>query len=262
MLLLSGRTKYTTVAQSKKRSDVKSKWIDYNKELLNHLFSDASEANQYEANTRNYFAIAFEAPLPERNKNFQNDVQRHVTELESIRDRLKLIPLHRSVTPSTALDSAAIPKGARTMTKKVFVVHGHDDLAKIDVARLLERLKLEPVILHEQPDMGRTIIEKFTDHAAETSFAIVLLTPDDVGYPKSKPDDRKERARQNVILELGYFVGNFGRKKVCALHKGHVEIPSDYAGVIYKAMDDAGHWKLELAKEMKAAGLPVDLNDL
>ena len=144
-------------------------------------------------------------------------------------------------------------------TRRVFVVHGHDEEAKQTVARFLEKLELEPIILHEQPNEGRTVIEKF-ERNADVEYAVVLLTPDDTGYPKSTPDQERLRARQNVILELGYFIGRLSRKRVCALCKGTVEIPSDYHGVLYVPMDEAGGWKLKLATEIKQSGLFIDLN--
>jgi predicted nucleotide-binding protein len=143
---------------------------------------------------------------------------------------------------------------------KVFLVHGHDDSARETTARFLEKLHLEPIILHEQPSAGRTIIEK-VERYAEVAFAVVLLTPDDVGGVGSRPQELKPRARQNVILELGYFLGRLGRSHVAALLKGNVENPSDYDGVLYVPMDTAGAWKLHLARELKSAGLNIDLND-
>lgn len=142
----------------------------------------------------------------------------------------------------------------------VFLVHGHDESAREGVARFLEKLKLEPIILHEQPNEGLTIIEK-VERYAEVAFAVVLLTPDDVGYPCEKETTLKKRARQNVILELGYFLRRLGRTRVAALLKDEVEKLSDYDGVEYVLMDKAGAWKLELARELKTAGLNIDLND-
>ena len=126
------------------------------------------------------------------------------------------------------------------------------------VARFLEKLRLDPIILHEQPSMGRTVIEKFEAHA-DVGFAVVLLTPDDMGGLASG-GEVKPRARQNVILELGYFIGSLGRAKVCALYVEGVEIPSDIHGVLYVSYDAAGGWRLKLASEIRAAGLPVDMN--
>jgi predicted nucleotide-binding protein len=130
---------------------------------------------------------------------------------------------------------------------------------KESVARFLEKLGLTPVILHEQPNAGKTVIEKFEAHS-DVGFAVVLLTPDDLGGSASSPDKLNHRARQNVILELGYFIGKLGRAKVCALHKGGVEIPSDIHGVLYVPYDAGNGWRLSLASEIKAAGIAVDLN--
>lgn len=144
-------------------------------------------------------------------------------------------------------------------SRRVFVVHGHDEEAKLSLARFIEKIDLAPIILSEQPNEGRTIVEKFEAHA-DVAFAIVLLTPDDIGFPRDNEEQKLPRARQNVILELGYFVGRLSRSRVCALSKDSVEIPSDIHGVIYIPMDEAGGWKLKLANELKQAGIDVDLN--
>lgn len=144
--------------------------------------------------------------------------------------------------------------------KSVFVVHGHDEEAKQATARFLEKLKLQPVILGERPDEGRTVIEKF-ERDSDVSFAVVIMTPDDIGYPTGHEDMARPRARQNVVLELGYFIGKLKRSRVAVLYKGSVEIPSDYHGVVYIQMDEADGWKLRLARELKQAKMQVDLND-
>jgi hypothetical protein len=143
----------------------------------------------------------------------------------------------------------------------VFIVHGHDVEAKETVARFIERVGLRAVILQEQASRGQTVIEKFEDHA-DVAFAVVLLTPDDVGASAAARDKLNARARQNVIFELGFFVARLGRGNVCALNKGGVEVPSDYTGVIYISLDSAGAWRPQLAAEMRAAGLSVDLNKI
>lgn len=140
---------------------------------------------------------------------------------------------------------------------RIFLVHGRDDGALHEVARFLERLRQDVIVLREQPNQGRTIIEKFEDYG-DVGFAVVLLAPDDRGGLEG--GEIRPRARQNVILELGYFLGRLGRMRVCALHRGGVEIPSDYSGVVYVPIDDAGGWRLMLARELKAAGFDVDLN--
>lgn len=154
-----------------------------------------------------------------------------------------------------------IPKGKQSVPQ-IFVIHGHNDALKLDVARTLEKLGLTAVILHEQPNQGRTIIEKLEQHASGTVFAVALLSGDDVGYPKAKTDDAKPRARQNVILELGYFSGLLGRTRVAVLYEDGVEIPSDFLGVVYIPIDKAGSWRFGLAKELKSAGMSIDLNIL
>ena len=146
--------------------------------------------------------------------------------------------------------------------QKVFIVHGHDNEAKIEMARVLEKLGFEAIILHEQPNAGLTIIEKIAAYS-DVAFAVVLYTECDLGRDKNSPVDKeKYRARQNVVFEHGYLIGKLGREKVSAFVKGDVETPGDISGVVYTAMDKAGAWKQELLKEMKAAELNVDFNKL
>ena len=150
------------------------------------------------------------------------------------------------------------PRQAQSDSRKVFVVHGHDEGAREAVARFIEKLGFEPIILHEQANQGRTIIEKVEAHG-DVRFAVVILTPDDEGCEKGgKP---RARARQNVVLELGYFIGRLGRKHVCALKRGDVEIPSDFAGVVYESMEGDG-WKQALGRELDAAGFGIDWNTI
>lgn len=149
------------------------------------------------------------------------------------------------------------------ISNKIFVVHGHDGEMKHDIARTLEKLGLESIILHERQNWGRTIIEKF-ENFSDVNFAVVLLSPDDVGCSKSDfPDGAKPRARQNVIFELGYFIGKLGRNRVAALYRGDdIEIPSDYDGVAYIPYDSFDGWKLKLVRELKECGYDIDKNNL
>lgn len=142
---------------------------------------------------------------------------------------------------------------------KIFIVHGRDNELKESVARFIENLGLKAIILHEQANGGKTIIEKFED-AADVGFAIVLLTPDDEGGLLG--EQMHKRARQNVIFELGYFIGRLKRGHVAALVKDDIEIPSDITGVAYIKIDSQGFWKITVAKELKACGFDVDLNKL
>jgi predicted nucleotide-binding protein len=155
--------------------------------------------------------------------------------------------------------SSASQEEERTKTNEVFVIHGRDEGPRAMVARFLEQLKLKPVILDEQSNQGLTIIEKFERHA-QVGFAVALLTPDDAGSLQGDGSNLNPRARQNVIFELGFFIGKLGREDVCALTKGTVEIPSDYAGVVYIPLDDSEGWKMKLVRELKNAGFDVDAN--
>lgn len=142
----------------------------------------------------------------------------------------------------------------------VFVVNGHDEGAKQTVARFLEQCGFVAVILHEQADGGRTIIEKIEQYA-DVVFAIVLYTPCDIGREKNEKRGTP-RARQNVVFEHGYLIAKLGRERVCALVKQGVQTPGDIAGVVYKPMDSAGAWKTEILREMKSAGVVVDASKL
>ncbi len=147
---------------------------------------------------------------------------------------------------------------------QIFLVHGHNEEMKQSVARLIEKLRLNPIILHEQPNKGRTIIQKFIDHS-NVGFAIILISADDVGYGKTdKPENAKLRARQNVILELGFFLGKLGVERVIALFEQteNFEIPSDYDGVLFIPYDPDGRWKFDLVKELKALNYDVDANSI
>ncbi len=238
-------------------SDSLKKWDDYNSTFLRKLFSDESVADKYDA------AISFTtySSISDYSKKLSSFYRIKMRELNSIKERMKL---YSSFTQATStVVSSITPPG-----NKVFIVHGHDDATKETVARFLEKLDLDVVILHEKPDKGNTIIEKLEANSSEVDigYAVVLLTPDDVGAAKSKINKSGsdlpllDRARQNVVFELGYFISKLGRPRVHALHVEGVELPSDYHGVLYTPLDKAGSWKLKIAREIKAAGIHLDLN--
>jgi predicted nucleotide-binding protein len=160
---------------------------------------------------------------------------------------------HYTSTSISALVTAATKS---ELSDEIFIVHGRDEAAKETVARVIQRAGLKPIILHEQPNGGKTIIEKFEQHGAAAGFAVIIATPDDVGElaPIINVSDLKPRARQNVIGEMFWFAGRLGREKVCALIKGTIEMPTDFAGVAYTPMDDHGGWKSKLLQELNAAG--------
>jgi len=165
---------------------------------------------------------------------------------------------YRAYVQSRVTPSRAVNPQIGTNNAKVFIVHGHDEAPLAMVARYIESLGLEAVILHEQTNRGMTIIEKLEAHS-DVGFAVVLFTADDVGRSVLEQTDHP-RARQNVVLELGYFMGKLGRGRVCAIRKGNVEWPSDYSGVVYTSFDDAGAWKTALARELDDAGYDIDFN--
>ncbi len=143
---------------------------------------------------------------------------------------------------------------ART-PNRVFIVHGQNEIARNAVLSTLTEVGLEGIVLHEQPNMGRHLLTKFIEEAELVTFAIVLMTDDDVGGLKGA--NLAPRARQNVILELGYFLSHLGQQRVCALITPGLETPSDFDGIVYIRMDDAGHWKAELLRELRAVGMPL-----
>lgn len=228
--------------------DEARRWYDFTSELLRQICSNDELQDTFTG--RGSFS-------------FGGDITTgsYMKKLRSIHDRLELLPTPMPSANSLGIsESPAIPsRKNHTNTRRIFIVHGHDDGAKEAVARFISKLDLEPVVLHEQPNRGRTIIEKF-EHHSDVAFAVVLFTPDDVGHLAGQAGEAKPRARQNVVLELGFFMSALSRERLCVLYKAGVELPSDYAGILYHQMDDSGAWRFHLAQEIKAAGIDVDLN--
>ena len=139
---------------------------------------------------------------------------------------------------------------------QIFVVHGRDDGVKNEIARWLNRIGMDETVLHEQPNLGRSIITKFRDVTERASFAVVIATPDDVGGLAGEA--QSARARQNVVFELGFFRGTLGPERVALIRVGEIELPSDYQGVLFIPYDRAGAWKLALAKEFISLDIPFD----
>ena len=233
----------------------KKVWDQYNRELLRRITASDAFLDDYVKPT-GPFSVG-SASFQGQKKEYKADLLDKINNLNSILDRLQLCYKFNGFPDRKMREPEPGPQEGN----KAFIVHGHDEAVKQSLARFLERLGIEAVILHEQPNQGRTIIEKFEDYS-DVSYAVVLLTPDDIGASVDEQNNLMPRARQNVILELGFFIGKLGRERVCALYKGELEIPSDFSGVIWIRMDREGAWQLKLARELKAAGLNIDLNKI
>lgn len=218
--------------------------------LLNRFSEDYNNALQRNSLKKAKFEIS--------KKNYYNRLEDQINVLESIEERLLIDAEPNPIQTPT-------PKSINTnISNKVFVVHGHDELAKLSLENYIHSLGLEPIVLHRQHDGGRTVIEKFEQHANDVCYAFILLTPDEVSYlisedAKDDKDRNKElRARPNVIFELGFFVGALTREKVCCIHTGNVTLPSDLTGLVYKGYKNSiEEIKHELRQELIHAGLKL-----
>jgi len=149
--------------------------------------------------------------------------------------------------------------------KNIFVVYGHDEVAKTQLEAMLRRWDLQPLILDQLVSSGNTIIEKLEEYISKASFGIVLATPDDIGFQKGKEDDKKCRVRQNVVLEMGMLLAKLGRSKVAILLKNieEMEKPSDINGLIYiPFINDVAETTVNLAKELSKHGYILDISKL
>lgn len=185
----------------------------------------------------------------ERLPEVATDIREKIRVLGSIDDRLDVYSQFRSSTAATPVTSDA----------PIFLVHGRDVERREIVRRFLETVTDRAVVvLADQANRGQDILGKLLEHAQQAAFAVVLLTPDDEGG-LAGVDVPSRRARQNVVFELGLFIGLLGRDKVAALNDPGVELPTDFSGVGYILI--AGEsWQMELARELKAAGVAVSLD--
>lgn len=235
---------YDLKAAFQKAQVDQQKWAKFTIHLLQTLFDGIKVSDEF-----GHWVI-IPSPYEDMVECLIRFMNARISNLESLVERLEMFPESDQQVGLQKSDQTKELAGG-----KVFVVHGHDDGAKDTVARFIEKLGLDPIILHERADQGRTVIEKIEKYR-DVRFTVVLLTPDDVGGPKGQDDGLRPRARQNVIFELGFFIGSLERSRVVALTKGNVEIPSDYHGVLYVSLDT--NWQLRLAREFNAAGLEVD----
>ena len=144
--------------------------------------------------------------------------------------------------------------------RKVFVVYGHDEIARTQLEAMLRRWDLDPIILDQQASCGQTIIEKLEEYGADVGYAIVLATPDDEGKAVNE-ESYKFRVRQNVVLELGMFLAKLGRNKVAILLKEdkNFEKPSDIQGLIYIPFQNkVDEVAINLIRELSRQGINID----
>jgi len=225
-----------------------SDWNDYNEELIKRAFNNQDSEYYYQYSHLNQMigfydytrGVDTESPAYKL-KELKEKIQNCLTFLRRLVEKLPLIEQDNTVISYQTKDKVFYNRG--------FIVHGHNDQVKLEVARYIENdLKRKAIILHEQPNKGQTIIEKFEKNS-NVDFAVALWTADDVGKANNETD-LKARARQNVIFETGFFIGALGRENVVVLHEASVDIPSDYSGVIFIRL--TGNWKDDLRKEIDA----------
>lgn len=184
--------------------------------------------------------------------------------IESVMDRVnewdKNISFDLVTTKFDNITVNVINVSDNTPKTKVFIVHGHDELAIAQISEILRKLGLEPIVLRDEPSQGDTIIEKIERLSNEVSFGVILYTACDVGG--KTPDQLKSRARQNVVLEHGYLMARLGRENTMALVKDKVETPSDISGLVYTQMDEHGVWQYKLVEELKASGYSVSKDSI
>ncbi|WP_375199679.1 TIR domain-containing protein [Lysinibacillus sp. RS11] len=232
-----------------------SDYLSIGEVILTKIFSQNS------THTEKFKKISFTPSMvalgADNTESYMRSFQRGKTSMISVLNgAIKEIELEEELFPPTPTLPLDTEVDEPTKSNKVFIVHGHDDGLKNEVARFVERLGLEAVILHEQANAGNTIIEKIEKNS-DVGFAIVLYSPCDEGKSKSS-EQLRSRARQNVVFEHGFFIARLGRNNVVALHKGEdLELPNDISGVVYVKYE-SGAWKYEIAKEMVATGYNVD----
>ena len=250
-----------SVADLKQARDNYYTWNEYNTQLLKRRFSTDELTDEY--SDSNGFVSFADRSFTERIEDHRQDVRRRLRKLESISARLELYDEPAQPEIARAPVGASIVAKSPAIGGDVFIVHGRAEAPKQEVARFLEAVTgMPPVILHEQVSSGMTVIEKLEHHADRIGFAVVVLTGDDEGRLRGTDDELLPRGRENVVLELGFFIGRLNRSRVVLLHESDVSLPSDVLGVVYVRLDAAGGWKLALARELKAAGYELDATRL
>jgi len=245
-----------------------SKWYRKIKRTIEKIFGEAS-SHLYDLERMKFEHIPFNQAFDNINKTSGEENRFHKLILEKISLIESLIEEVEEWEDNTARTYSTTKLEGTTVTvvnikdttpkTKVFIVHGHDKQARLEIARFLEKLDIEAIMLDEQASGNNTIIEKIEEYSSQVGFGIVLYTECDIGGKDE--NSLQPRARQNVVFEHGYLVAKLGRENVCQIKKGNVETPGDVSGVVYITMN-SDSWHLPLAKELKKAGYNIDLNKL
>lgn len=237
-------------------------WDDFNKEIFTRSFADSNNTDRAMYEHTGYVGIfTGDENIVEEQKRY---IREKVAYMQGFLKRLPLIPCEIE-------EKQAVSKAEILPTDKIFLVHGHNNLMLESVARTIQQLHLQPIILREEEDFGKTIIEKFEKNASEANFAVILLSCDDMAVSKKnleKENKEKEfkaqylpRARQNVIYEMGYFTGMLDCNHVFLLVEDGVETPGDLDGIIYTSFTTSD-WRFKLVKRLQACGYKVSADDI
>ena len=257
---ISDKVEYDEAAENAFVADYK-RWRDRCKSIYQTSFTESESSYFHDFESQILSSIWGSDSV----KEYKGNIQRLVNHMQGDIERVDLIECIAEE------DTASIETSKNVIDKnKVFVVYGHNDALRVEVSRTIEQLGLIPIVLQEQEDFGNTIIEKFETHASDIGFAVVLLTADDIGVSrkdlaKEKNDykaEYKPRARQNVIFEMGYFIGKLDRAHVFELLEEGIETPGDLDGALYTMVDSEGVWKYKLAKRLKALGYVITIDNI
>jgi predicted nucleotide-binding protein len=196
-------------------------------------------------------------PIDKVREVYQMGIDEAMTKLASLVESLegKL----KDLEGEPAVEKQPGTSEATSDNRRVFVVHGHDDGAKEAVTRFLAKLDMKPEVLHERPDEGTTVLDKLGVRAPN-DFAVFMLTADDIRQSSPQQNEEKDVMPRNAMFDLGFFLGSLGRERVVVLRKGNGVSPFDYYGVRNISLDDGALWELLLARDMKRAGLAIDMN--
>jgi len=250
-LLRQQRDKIDDLLKLKYDDPQVDKWDNFTQQVIVKSFGKPHDNLSAYYSTRTGGSIYVNMPDYAIQENFINGYTALKTLLEGFIEQLEAFgePTEEKIIEATKHISSM----------EIFIVHGHNEEVKNELAIILNKLGFKPIILHEQANQGLTLIEKLEKHS-DVGFAFVLLTPDDLGRENKESKSLSPRARQNVVFEHGLFVGKLGRKRVCCLYTGNIEIPSDLNGLVYLPFKySINEIQLDIIKELKAAGYKIEI---